>query len=244
MGTHSFNAINIKNYTLVSPASQSVSLTSSNPNQSITFKYKKTSGKVNIKYIDKPAQIEIATEDVIENLSMGSYTYNAKTVDGYSVLGDYSKTVTLTEESPNASITFEYDIVYLPLDISKQNEVPYISTYYIKPVVEPGEEVFIDYYITDYYYKEYLEEDYSENFTVTVRIEGQADKVFRNMKAAEMGTRLHEWAAETIKLGIKQPRSNKTLCSYVNDAIGFKMDTEVVLFYSERFFRHCRCYFF
>ena len=185
MGTHSFNAINIKNYTLVSPASQSVSLTSSNPNQSITFKYKKTSGKVNIKYIDKPAQIEIATEDVIENLSMGSYTYNAKTVDGYSVLGDYSKTVTLTEESPNASITFEYDIVYLPLDISKQNEVPYISTYYIKPVVEPGEEVFIDYYITDYYYKEYLEEDYSENFTVTVRIEGQADKVFRNMKAGD-----------------------------------------------------------
>ena len=24
-------------------------------------------------------------------------------------------------------------------------------------------------------------------------------EVFRNMKAAEMGTRLHEWAAETIK---------------------------------------------
>ena len=61
-------------------------------------------------------------------------------------------------------------------------------------------------------------------------------EVFRNMKAAEMGTRLHEWAAETIKLGIKQPRSKQTLSAYVNDAIGFKMDTEVVLFYSERFF--------
>lgn len=69
-------------------------------------------------------------------------------------------------------------------------------------------------------------------------------EVFRNMKAAIMGTRLHEWAAETIKLGIKQPRSKQTLSAYVNDAIGFKMDTEVVLFYSERFFRHCRCYFF
>lgn len=151
MGTHSFNAIAIKNYTLVSPASQSVSLTSNNPIQSITFKYKKTSGKVNIKYIDKLAQIEIATEDVFENLSIGSYTYNAKTIDGYSVLGDSSKTITLTEEFPTVVITFEYDIVYLPLDISKQNEVPYISTYYIKPVVEPGEEVLIDYYITDYY---------------------------------------------------------------------------------------------
>ena len=51
-----------------------------------------------------------------------------------------------------------------------------------------------------------------------------------------MGTRLHAWAKETIDLGIKQPKSKKTLYSYVNDAIGFKMDTEVVLYYSDRFF--------
>lgn len=61
-------------------------------------------------------------------------------------------------------------------------------------------------------------------------------EVYRNMQAAEMGTKLHEWAKSTIDLGIKQPRSKKTIYSYVNDAIGFKMDTEVVLFYSERFF--------
>lgn len=64
----------------------------------------------------------------------------------------------------------------------------------------------------------------------------RAIEVYRNRKAAEMGTRLHEWAKETIDLGIKQPRSKKTIYAYVNDAIGFKMDTEVVLFYSERFF--------
>lgn len=64
----------------------------------------------------------------------------------------------------------------------------------------------------------------------------KAIEYLRNMKAAEMGTRLHAWAAETIKLGIKQPRSKKTIYTYVNDAIGFKMDTEVVLFYSPNFF--------
>lgn len=61
-------------------------------------------------------------------------------------------------------------------------------------------------------------------------------EVYTNRKAAEMGSKLHAWAKETIDLGIKQPRSKKTLYAYVNDAIGFKMDTEVVLFYSERFF--------
>ena len=64
----------------------------------------------------------------------------------------------------------------------------------------------------------------------------KAIETYQNMKAAEWGTRLHAWAAETIKLGIKQPRSNKTIYAYVHDAIGFKMATEVVLFYSERFF--------
>lgn len=61
-------------------------------------------------------------------------------------------------------------------------------------------------------------------------------QVYQNIRAAEMGTRLHEWAKSTIDLGIKQPRSKKTIYAYVNDAIGFKMDTEVVLFYSEKFF--------
>ena len=60
--------------------------------------------------------------------------------------------------------------------------------------------------------------------------------VFQNMRAAEVGTRLHEWAKTTIDLGIKQPRSKKTIYNYVNDAIGFKMSTEVVLFYSPYFF--------
>ena len=60
--------------------------------------------------------------------------------------------------------------------------------------------------------------------------------VYQNKKAAEMGTKLHDWAKKTIDLGIKQPRSKKTLYAYVNDAIGFKMSTEVVLFYSRRFF--------
>lgn len=66
--------------------------------------------------------------------------------------------------------------------------------------------------------------------------DNKATEVYLNRKAAEMGTKLHKWAQDTINLGIKQPRSKKTIYSYVNDAIGFKMDTEVVLFYSERFF--------
>lgn len=60
--------------------------------------------------------------------------------------------------------------------------------------------------------------------------------VYDNKKASYIGTQLHEWAKNTIDLKIRQPRSKKTLYAYVNDAIGFRMNTEVVLFYSDHFF--------
>ena len=64
----------------------------------------------------------------------------------------------------------------------------------------------------------------------------KAIAVYSNRQAAKMGTLLHAWAKNTIDLGIKQPRSRKTLYAYVNDAIGFNMKTEVVLYYSDYFF--------
>lgn len=66
--------------------------------------------------------------------------------------------------------------------------------------------------------------------------DAKAITVLKNMRAAARGTKLHEWAKMTIDLGIKQPDTGKTLYMYVNDAIGFKMSTEVILFYSPRFF--------
>lgn len=66
--------------------------------------------------------------------------------------------------------------------------------------------------------------------------DNKALDTYENRRAAEMGSRLHAWAKETIDLGIKQPRSKRTLSAYVNDAIGFRMSTEVILYYSDKFF--------
>lgn len=59
---------------------------------------------------------------------------------------------------------------------------------------------------------------------------------YTNFLAAQKGTILHEFAAQCIKLGQKLPSSKKTINRYVNDAIGFKMVPEQVLFYSENCF--------
>lgn len=54
--------------------------------------------------------------------------------------------------------------------------------------------------------------------------------------AAQKGTELHSFAATCIRLNQKLPRSNKTLNMYVNDAIGFMMTPEQVLYYSDNCF--------
>lgn len=58
---------------------------------------------------------------------------------------------------------------------------------------------------------------------------------FTQLQAAK-GTELHNFAALSIKMGIKLPRNNKTLNRYVNDCIGHRMTPEQVLFYSIRSF--------
>ena len=62
------------------------------------------------------------------------------------------------------------------------------------------------------------------------------DTTYLKYQAIARGTRLHALADECIKLGVKLPRSKKTLNLYVNDAIGFKMTTEQVLYYSDNAF--------
>ena len=59
---------------------------------------------------------------------------------------------------------------------------------------------------------------------------------FNNFKAAQRGTELHELACSLIRMGIRLPRSQKTLNMYVNDAIGFQMTPEQVLYYSDNCF--------
>lgn len=61
-------------------------------------------------------------------------------------------------------------------------------------------------------------------------------EAYRNAQAVQMGTRLHAYAAESIAIRQRLPKSHKTLNMYVNDAIGFNLKPEQVLYYSQNCF--------
>ena len=55
---------------------------------------------------------------------------------------------------------------------------------------------------------------------------------YTTAQAAARGTRMHNLARECIEMRVKLPDNGDTLNMYVNDAIGFGMRAEQVLFYS------------
>lgn len=59
---------------------------------------------------------------------------------------------------------------------------------------------------------------------------------YNKFLSVQRGTELHDFAARCIKLGQKLPASSKTLNMYVNDAIGYKMTPEQILYYSDNCF--------
>lgn len=60
------------------------------------------------------------------------------------------------------------------------------------------------------------------------------DRYFHSAMAAQRGTDLHELAYRAIKLGVRlSVRHNRTIATYVNDAIGYRMTPEQLLWYSE-----------
>lgn len=66
--------------------------------------------------------------------------------------------------------------------------------------------------------------------------EAKLEESYRKFQASAIGTRKHALAAELIDLKIRLPKTKTTFNMYVNDAIGFGMSPEVVLFYSENAF--------
>ncbi|MBP5596939.1 MAG: DUF2800 domain-containing protein [Pseudobutyrivibrio sp.] len=59
---------------------------------------------------------------------------------------------------------------------------------------------------------------------------------YKKQIAKERGSKLHELASQCIKMNVQLPDDGKTLSMFVNDAIGFHMESEQILLYSENCF--------
>lgn len=63
--------------------------------------------------------------------------------------------------------------------------------------------------------------------------EDKLRRVFFQKQQAKRGDDLHAYAQRAIDLKVKQAENGTTLSMYINDAIGFRMEAEVPLYYSD-----------
>lgn len=66
--------------------------------------------------------------------------------------------------------------------------------------------------------------------------EAKIEQRYKNAMQRERGTYLHDLAQRCILTRTKLANHKKALNLFVNDAIGFRMDSEVVLYYSDNVF--------
>ena len=65
-------------------------------------------GSIILKYLDISSNVEIYSSETLINLSLGTYTYESKTIYGYKLSSNSSQSVTLKETNLNQSIIFYY----------------------------------------------------------------------------------------------------------------------------------------
>ena len=58
-------------------------------------------------------------------------------------------------------------------------------------------------------------------------------EVYEKKQQVKLGTEYHALAEQCIRLSVRLPHSRASLNSFVNDAIGFRMVPEQILFYSQ-----------
>lgn len=66
--------------------------------------------------------------------------------------------------------------------------------------------------------------------------EDKLESAYLNFLSIQRGTELHDIAHRLIEMGIKLPKSKKTLNMFVNDAIGYRMTSEQPLYFSDNCF--------
>ena len=126
LGSYSYHSIDIEGYRVLGESTKSITLTKNSHDATIVFEYTQIFGKVTVKYIDVDTKVEITEPDVHTDLTIGEYTYSAKSISGYVLVSTDAQITTLTYDNFVQVIVFEYkkytpeDSIYT-IDLEKYN---------------------------------------------------------------------------------------------------------------------------
>lgn len=110
LGKHTYYAEPIYGYELVGRSFCDAFLTKSDETKEIIFKYKEiiVTGSITVKYIDFKSLKDLSEPQIINELTLGSYTFSAISIAGYELDGDSTIDVTLRDDNRDKVVYFRY----------------------------------------------------------------------------------------------------------------------------------------
>ena len=146
---------------------------------------------VKIEYIIKSNNNEWDFEIKLDNVAYDlDITKNTGIIDVKQLVGDLSTgehQIIIAVRNKNTKELFTRFINTITVAgsviVSERNRMPYISLYYIDPIVELNKEWSYEIYIDDYFYSWYTESDKRQKFDIHIMLEGHKDIVLENVSA-------------------------------------------------------------
>lgn len=114
---------------------------------------------ITIKYLNINTELYISDSLIYENLEIKTYTYDAKSILGYTNYDNTSQTITLTESTPKQTITFYYK------QILGEVTVKYIDIYTNTEIVTT--DIYSNLPLETYSYEAKILDNYTTNSTTT-----------------------------------------------------------------------------
>lgn len=125
---------------------------------------------------------------IIAILGSGTFFWtssgNALAQDANAEALAVSKEAAVLEDTPDKVDPKALATIQQRDDTVTENQVPYISCYYVETKVNVDEQATIHYYVTDYWHKDYVLDDDSERFTVDYWVNGKKSTL-NTVKAGE-----------------------------------------------------------
>ncbi|MGG2201927.1 Ig-like domain-containing protein [Paenibacillus validus] len=136
LGDHTVSAKSIKNYRLLDQATVTVTLTREQVNRIVAFKYEPIYGAITVQH--KADNGILLAEDKYFGLKMGENVVSATSFDGYTLNDAERKTVTLTTDKTDATVTFLYKKIPAPVVVEpKEDQAPAVVVEKPQPKPEP-----------------------------------------------------------------------------------------------------------
>lgn len=136
--------------------------------------------------IDKERKIEVSIDKNLKTIKKFKKEFDICLLDLFKTItpGEHSINIAVYENNEMIGRLYHPTVKFVTpeeITISERNECPYLSTYYINPILEINKPWQIEVDVDDYYGSYYKEFDLDKKYKIHIKVDGKEDRIIENL---------------------------------------------------------------